>query len=75
MLNSHALRVLASALETDPSCDKEGTTGMEDVFMARCLKSHGIGTVDTRDDLGRERFHPFGPGAPPAPSSPAFQPR
>jgi len=43
-------------------CFPEKHSSMEDVFVAKCLKEvFDIGVVDTRDDKGRERFHPFGP--------------
>ncbi|CAB9503633.1 acetylgalactosamine 3-beta-galactosyltransferase 1 [Seminavis robusta] len=47
-----------------PDCAAHRHTSMEDVMMAQCLrKVFGIGLTDTRDDKGRERFHPFAPGS------------
>ena len=44
-------------------CSPHRHTAMEDVMIAECLrKVFNIGLVDTRDELGRERFHPFAPG-------------
>lgn len=49
-------------LEND-DCHAHERTPMEDVMMADCLrKAFNIGLTDTRDSLGRERFHPFAPG-------------
>ncbi|CAM9620455.1 unnamed protein product, partial [Laminaria digitata] len=31
--------------------------------VAACLKQHGVNAFDTRDAMGRERFHPFTPAA------------
>jgi glycoprotein-N-acetylgalactosamine 3-beta-galactosyltransferase len=33
--------------------------GPEDAYLSLCLKSIGVLPEDTRDSLGRERFHPF----------------
>lgn len=30
--------------------------------VAACLRQQGVVALDTRDALGRERFHPFTPG-------------
>jgi glycoprotein-N-acetylgalactosamine 3-beta-galactosyltransferase len=47
----------------NPACHAREHTPMEDVMMADCLrKAFNIGLTDTRDSLGRERFHPFAPG-------------
>ncbi|KAG7354919.1 galactosyltransferase [Nitzschia inconspicua] len=46
-----------------PLCNPDGETSQEDVQIAQCLnKKFNIGLVDTRDEEGRERFHPFAPG-------------
>lgn len=43
-------------------CSPTRHTAMEDVMIAQCLRGlFGIGLTDTRDDLLRERFHPFAP--------------
>ena len=44
-------------------CAPKRTTSYEDVMVAECLRLVlGISLADTRDDQGRERFHPFPPG-------------
>jgi len=35
--------------------------GVEDVEMGQCLASVGVAAADSRDEHGRERFHPFTP--------------
>jgi len=39
----------------------ESKSNAEDVAVAACLKKVGITPSDTRDDDGRETFHPFAP--------------
>jgi glycoprotein-N-acetylgalactosamine 3-beta-galactosyltransferase len=44
-------------------CSPDKKTSQEDVEIAQCLrKKFNIGLIDTRDEEGRERFHPFAPG-------------
>ena len=42
-------------------CSPHKVTSAEDVEMGACLKRVGIDASDTRDENGRERFHPFNP--------------
>lgn len=60
-LNRKALDVLASHLDSD-ECSARETTFAEDVNVAKCLRLSGVVPYDTKDALGRERFHPFTPG-------------
>eukprot|EP00934_Nitzschia_sp_Nitz4_P001925 Nitzschia sp. Nitz4//scaffold355_size15944//12272//13768//NITZ4_008868-RA/size15944-processed-gene-0.19-mRNA-1//-1//CDS//3329548951//1925//frame0 len=47
-----------------PKCNPHKKTSMEDVMIAQCLRDvFNIGLTDTRDDMLRERFHPFSPGS------------
>jgi glycoprotein-N-acetylgalactosamine 3-beta-galactosyltransferase len=47
-----------------PHCNPKRHTPMEDVMTAACLRNvFSIGLTDTRDEQGRERFHPFSPGS------------
>ncbi|CAN0045847.1 unnamed protein product [Ectocarpus sp. 4 AP-2014] len=61
LLNQKSVRLLASHLD-DPSCNPHQKCSWEDVNVAACLRQHGVVAHDTRDGLGRERFHPFTPG-------------
>ena len=60
VLNRAALRKLAGALDTQ-ACNPRLKTFAEDVQVAKCLRSVGIVSEDTRDASGAERFHPFRP--------------
>lgn len=42
-------------------CRKHG--GAEDVNMGQCLENVGVGVLDSIDQHGRERFHPFDPAS------------
>ena len=72
-LSRGTLKQFVSKGLDDPRCSPEVATSMEDVMIAQCLRRvFGIGLTDTRDDNGRERFHPFSPGthyhwSPPSP--------
>lgn len=62
-LSRETLRKYVTEGWSDPACSPNRTTAMEDVMIAQCLrKLFQIGLTDTRDDEGRERFHPFAPG-------------
>ena len=37
-------------------------TGPEDIMMGMCMENLGVKAGDTRDALGRSRFHSFSPG-------------
>ena len=61
-LSRGLLKKYYSALDDD-RCGPHATTSMEDVKTAACLrKALQVGLTDTRDERGRERFHPFAPG-------------
>lgn len=63
VLNRPALDLLAENIHSNPKCQPHLKGFWEDVQVARCLKQVGnILPYDTRDVLGRERFHPFTPG-------------
>lgn len=54
------IRFVGRALQR-PSLCRDDPGGAEDLEMGRCLQGVGVRIVDSRDDLGRERFHPFVP--------------
>eukprot|EP00968_Pinguiococcus_pyrenoidosus_P021359 scaffold2769_cov253-Pinguiococcus_pyrenoidosus.AAC.2 len=61
ILSRGALRTFMANVN-DRSCAPNVVSAMEDVYMARCLRdTAGILPYDTRDEQGRERFHPFAP--------------
>ncbi|GFO50356.1 glycoprotein-n-acetylgalactosamine 3-beta-galactosyltransferase 1 [Plakobranchus ocellatus] len=45
----------------DPEVCRKGDKGVEDLEMGKCLERLGVKAGDSRDELGRERFHPFIP--------------
>lgn len=61
VLSKEALtRLVSSGLSNSDSCRGDGG-GAEDLEMGKCLENLGVKAGDTRDELGRERFHPFVP--------------
>ena len=64
LLNGPALRLLNAQLTTEGNgCNPHLEGFWEDVMVASCLRvGHGVVPYDTKDSLGRERFHPFTPG-------------
>eukprot|EP00939_MAST-03C_sp_MAST-3C-sp1_P004281 g4281.t1 len=63
VLNRAALKILAENVLDNPVCELNAHTSAEDVQVAKCLKrAAGVLPHDTRDNFGRERFHPFTPG-------------
>mmetsp|Transcript_3605 Transcript_3605/g.10344 ORF Transcript_3605/g.10344 Transcript_3605/m.10344 type:complete len:464 (+) Transcript_3605:426-1817(+) len=61
ILSRATLQLLIDSLD-DARCSPNRKTAMEDVMVAQCLKNvAGLEPFDTRDEKGRERFHPFAP--------------
>lgn len=61
VLSQRTLRTLDEHLD-DPRCNPARRTSEEDVQVAMCLrKVADLHPLDTRDELGRERFHPLTP--------------
>lgn len=63
-LDKRALEILAANIDS-PKCFPHQRGFWEDVNVANCLRVSTDGQLvafDTRDSLGRERFHPFTPG-------------
>ena len=62
VLDKKALAILRDNIDR-PKCYAHQRGFWEDVNVANCLnKSAGIEAIDTRDELGGERFNPFSPG-------------
>uniref|UniRef100_A0A7R9U3Q6 N-acetylgalactosaminide beta-1,3-galactosyltransferase n=1 Tax=Pinguiococcus pyrenoidosus TaxID=172671 RepID=A0A7R9U3Q6_9STRA len=61
ILSRASLKLLVDSLD-DQRCFPHRKTATEDVQVALCLKNiAGLEPADTRDEQGRERFHPFAP--------------
>jgi len=61
VLSREALdRFVLRAMRDSQQCRREAD-GVEDVEMGQCLASVGVAAGDSRDEHGRERFHPFTP--------------
>ena len=62
VLSREALkRFVTSGLHNQKFCTASDT-GHEDIEIGLCLDRCGVEFIDTRDRLGRHRFHPLGPG-------------
>ena len=62
VLSRATLIKFLEVIDDEELCFSQEHTSAEDVMMARCLANLGIHYIDTRDDKGRERFHPVDPG-------------
>jgi len=61
VLSREALdRFVLNAMHDRRTCHR-GNDGIEDVEIGNCLSSVGVVAGDSRDEHGRERFHPFTP--------------
>jgi len=61
VLSREALdRFVLRAMQDSRRCLHDDA-GVEDVELGQCLASVGVAAADSRDDHGRERFHPFTP--------------
>jgi len=61
VLSREALdRFVLRAMRDSRRCRRD-IEGVEDVEMGQCLASVGVTAGDSRDEHGRERFHPFTP--------------
>ena len=61
VLSREALdRFVTLAMRNPRQCRRD-VVGTEDVEMGRCLASVDVAAGDSRDEHGRERFHPFEP--------------
>ncbi|XP_045169285.1 glycoprotein-N-acetylgalactosamine 3-beta-galactosyltransferase 1-like [Mercenaria mercenaria] len=60
VLSKEALKRLSKVLDDSKKCRQDGG-GAEDLEMGKCLAAVGVKPGDSRDELQRERFHPFVP--------------
>lgn len=61
VLSREALnRFVLTAMHDSRRCRRD-VVGVEDVEMGECLAAVGVAAGDSRDEHGRERFHPFPP--------------
>jgi len=63
VLSHEALDRFVQRAMHDPRKCLRDTAGVEDVEIGQCLASVGVAAGDSRDDHGRDRFHPFPPDA------------
>ncbi|XP_071108511.1 glycoprotein-N-acetylgalactosamine 3-beta-galactosyltransferase 1-like [Haliotis cracherodii] len=61
VLSKDALKRFVEKAVNDPGKCRNDNGGAEDLEMGRCLEKVGVKAEDSRDELGRERFHPFVP--------------
>ena len=61
VLSKEALTRFITKGVDNPEICRMGGGGAEDLEMGRCLERLGVEAGDSRDELGRERFHPFIP--------------
>ena len=62
ILNAASLRLLAgNIIHDEDSCRAESDDVPGDVQVSVCLKAAGVTPRDSRDEGGRERFHPLSP--------------
>lgn len=61
VLSKEAVRRFAEKAVKDTEHCRGDAGGAEDLEMGKCLQAVGVEAADTRDELGRERFHPFVP--------------
>ncbi len=61
VLSKEAVRKFVETGLKDPSKCRDDPGGAEDLEMGQCLQNIGVKAGDSRDELGRETFHPFEP--------------
>lgn len=61
VLSRDAVRRFVNRALRSPSLCRSDAGGAEDLEIGQCLQNVGIQAGDSRDELGRERFHPFIP--------------
>ena len=61
VLSKEAVKRFVETSLNDADHCRADSGGSEDLEIGKCLQSAGVVAGDTRDELGRERFHPFVP--------------
>ncbi|KAL3831301.1 hypothetical protein ACJMK2_023071 [Sinanodonta woodiana] len=61
ILSKEALQRFIEKGINNPANCRQDEGGAEDLEMGKCLEKVGVKAGDTRDELQRERFHPFVP--------------
>ena len=61
VLSRAALTRLVIKSLPNPGRCRQDSGGAEDVELGQCLEACDVAAGDSRDDEGRERFHPFPP--------------
>ena len=61
VLSKEAVKKLVEVGLRDSSKCRADPGGAEDLEMGQCLQNIGVKAGDSRDELGRETFHPFEP--------------
>ncbi|KAA0184939.1 Glycoprotein-N-acetylgalactosamine 3-beta-galactosyltransferase, partial [Fasciolopsis buskii] len=59
IISRAGLKLISEGMKTNPKCMIYEHSWVEDVFMGLCAANVGVKFLDSLDDTGRERFHPF----------------
>ncbi|CAL8068828.1 unnamed protein product [Calicophoron daubneyi] len=59
VISRAGLQRIAEGLNTNSKCGTDHHTWAEDVVLGACAEATGVKTLDSLDEFGRERFHPF----------------
>ncbi|TPP66597.1 Glycoprotein-N-acetylgalactosamine 3-beta-galactosyltransferase, partial [Fasciola gigantica] len=59
IISRAGLKLIAEGMKTNPKCMVHNYSRIEDVSMGICAANVGVKFVDSLDQMGRERFHPF----------------
>ncbi|TPP59255.1 Glycoprotein-N-acetylgalactosamine 3-beta-galactosyltransferase 1 [Fasciola gigantica] len=61
VMSREALLRIVHGIKTKPACGGSSRGGAEDVNVGLCAKSVGVNVLESLDEFGLERFHPFDP--------------
>ncbi|CAL8068826.1 unnamed protein product [Calicophoron daubneyi] len=59
VISRAGLQRIAEGLNTNSECGIDHHTWAEDVVLGTCAEATGVKLLDSLDEYGRERFHPF----------------